>query len=700
MSSFSGTDRDRTDRVQAAAGVLGLATLALAQPVFDAAASDFGLGVSGPSLSSGAGLWLGALGLTIVPAASLVVIVELGSLPFRRVAGRDPRTPLYAVVVGLLAAVAVLFALGPLPDRPWAPVPALAAGVAVGRLWARRKAVQRLLALVGWVAPLAPLLFLSGPQVRPLWSAGGERDAAVAEERIGKAVPVVVVVFEELPLATLLDPRGEIEEALFPNLAGLSRVATWHRGAVTPAYEADAAVRALVTGRESAGDLVLRGRRRHLFGLLRASHRAVIAEPLLGRPLGPEAADTRLAAWAARSLEWAVRRPRPDAVAADLPPSIAEIDAFLERIPPAAGDATTARADERPLFVYARLPVPRRPWVRLASGRLYDAGSEGLELAALGDDGRWVDDEMGVLQAYRRHLLQAAYADRLLGRLLGRLGAAGVLDRALLVVTATHGIHFGPGEPAGRATDANRESLARIPLLVKAPGQTEGRVDGLARSLTDVLPTVIDVVEAEIEGWALDGGSLLAPPPLRPGWPKIESNKGIRGLWYASLAELGDPDRPDPLHWGPLLRRLWRAEVPADAAPSERWTVRLDDPGRFRRPDGPAAPLRVAGTLHLVDATAEGAEEAADAVVVALSAGGEVWATAQAVPPAPSSGLPPETLAFEALLPEGALAAGEGLDLGVYRVLGDAGALYLQPLARRPPESPAAGGGSPEPDVE
>ena len=72
------------------------------------------------------------------------------------------------------------------------------------------------------------------------------------------------------------------------------------------------------------------------------------------------------------------------------------------------------------------------------------------------------------------HLLQIAFADAFLGRLREKLEAEGLYERALVIVTADHGVSFTPGlrnhtlDPSGR----NAGDLLWVPLLVKLPGQT------------------------------------------------------------------------------------------------------------------------------------------------------------------------------------------------------------------------------------
>ncbi|MDG1048657.1 MAG: sulfatase [Planctomycetota bacterium] len=75
--------------------------------------------------------------------------------------------------------------------------------------------------------------------------------------------------------------------------------------------------------------------------------------------------------------------------------------------------------------------------------------------------------------------------DREVGRLLEGLAARGLLEGALILVTSDHGEAFGDHGVVEHGKDLY-ESLVSVPLIVKAPGQAEGRVLEPVASLVDV----------------------------------------------------------------------------------------------------------------------------------------------------------------------------------------------------------------------
>ena len=59
---------------------------------------------------------------------------------------------------------------------------------------------------------------------------------------------MVLIVFDELPLAALLNERGQIDAKRFPNFAALARDSDWFRNAVTVADTTEQAVPAIFSG--------------------------------------------------------------------------------------------------------------------------------------------------------------------------------------------------------------------------------------------------------------------------------------------------------------------------------------------------------------------------------------------------------------------------------------------------------------------
>ena len=129
-------------------------------------------------------------------------------------------------------------------------------------------------------------------------------------------------------------------------------------------------------------------------------------------------------------------------------------------------------------------------------------------------NGIWTSDPALPQQAAQRNLLQAGDVDRLVGRLVRRLRSEGLFDRALIVLTADHGISFRPGTSRRTARGPAAADVLGIPLFVKAPRQRRGGIDDRHATTADVLPTIADALEIELR-WPIDGRSLFGPPRPR-----------------------------------------------------------------------------------------------------------------------------------------------------------------------------------------
>ena len=74
-------------------------------------------------------------------------------------------------------------------------------------------------------------------------------DAEAADVQVSSDVPVVLVVFDELPVSSLLTAAGKIDGVRYPAFGRLAREATWYPRATTPHDYTTQAVPSLLTGR-------------------------------------------------------------------------------------------------------------------------------------------------------------------------------------------------------------------------------------------------------------------------------------------------------------------------------------------------------------------------------------------------------------------------------------------------------------------
>lgn len=156
------------------------------------------------------------------------------------------------------------------------------------------------------------------------------------------------------------------------------------------------------------------------------------------------------------------------------------------------------RPTDVPVLGYLHLILPHQPWTIREDGTIYDLA------AGRTDYGQDFGDPWPVRVFRQRHLLQAEYADRLLGTVLARLDEIGLYDDSVIVVVGDHGAAFLPDQSSRSLTDDNYASIVYSPLLIKAPRQTDGAIDDQNVNITDIVPTIADLLGLRLP-WDADG---------------------------------------------------------------------------------------------------------------------------------------------------------------------------------------------------
>jgi hypothetical protein len=496
---------------------------AFVQPLFDVLGRQAQFFVARGSTT--ADIVVFALAFVLVPPALLALLVWAAGR-IRPALGDG----LQLVLVGVLVAAIVLPPLGDLLAGSWlALLPAALVGAAAASLYARAAPARSFLSILSPAPVLFLVLFLAVSPVSELVLPSGGAEA-IAGARTSR-IPVVMVVFDELPATSLMDAGGRVDARRYPAFAELAAQSTWYRDATTVAGRTTEAIPALLTGRRPReGDLpTAADHPGSLFALLSRSHRLEVVEPITDVCPRELCAETRPSmARRMRSLASDLRVVAlhlllPDDLRGGLPPIDRDWHGFAgegepgstpsaqrrkalinevfrrlgEDDPPARFEQMLASVDRgggRPPLLFLHTSLPHVPWRYLPDGRVYAAPVAGL------DEGEWVGPQWQADQAFQRHLLQTQFADRLLGRLLDRLREARLYERALVVVTADHGVSFRAGDRRRTPTPTNLHDVASMPLFVKTPGQVEaGVVDGVVRTI-DVLPTIARELGIRLSG--------------------------------------------------------------------------------------------------------------------------------------------------------------------------------------------------------
>jgi hypothetical protein len=163
--------------------------------------------------------------------------------------------------------------------------------------------------------------------------------------------------------------------------------------------------------------------------------------------------------------------------------------------------------DREPGLHFAHVVLPHAPWVLSPWGPALMADPPGRVEDPADPAYDWSNRVY-----YQRHVLQVGAADIALGQVLDHLEASPAWVDTTLVVVADHGTSTLPPDFGREPTGRNTQELYRIPLFVKAAGQTDGAVVDESAQAIDVLPTIADLLDVDVE-WDFDGHSLLDGSP-------------------------------------------------------------------------------------------------------------------------------------------------------------------------------------------
>jgi hypothetical protein len=359
----------------------------------------------------------------------------------------------------------------------------------------------------------------------------------------------VFVVFDEFPADDLLRPDGSIDAERFPNFAELASLSTWFPNAHTVYDSTFGAVPAILDGRMP---------RAHMATDVR-SHKPSIFH-MMDR-LGYEVFKVESAS--------AVCPPAICPGARTRRPGVLKRLSGNGRPARFHGWVGAIRHRPEPAFYFQHALMPHEPWLYLPSG--HQMRPAGIEPIWQINRPQGFDDPDLSVHNHLRHLLQVGYTDRLVGQLLDRLRRTGILERALLVVTADHGYSFRVGVKSRRfLSQENVEEIAPVPLFVKAPGQMEGRVDdGLAANI-DMVATIADLLGTAV-GYPQDGRSAFSDEvgrrtgialstrdfagTVRIGLPELQRR---RAVWRRRWARLFGTGAESNLLYGDPWTRAYR----------------------------------------------------------------------------------------------------------------------------------------------
>jgi Sulfatase len=524
-----------------AAVLVGLAGVAITQPILDLFGRNPTFFVAG-----GYGrrqIVAFALTIAFVPALVAFVVSAVPGVMDRRLGAW-----LHSVAVGGLAGLFGLVlgrTLG--VETLWpAVLLALLVGVGVAVLESRVRLARQFLSYlaVGNVA-FVVMFLVASPTAELL---GGASYADAGNVKIPPLDgPVLVVVLDEFPLTSLLQGDGSINEVRYPNLAALAAQSTWFRNAASESRTTYVSVPTILTGvRPSEGDLPFIGDHPRnyftLFGARYPVNRYELVTDLCppdvcaraaGQPLRQALEDASVV-YRHRVLpdEWRDGLPDIDHSWGDFgddivgaatpaettvpttPTGSPDPMAKMKQVPASDGGrvgqagALLRQVDligAEPSINMIHVQLPHHPYDLTPWGGVdTDTWNPSAVPKGPSDPGyEFIFRELRALQA-----MQVGALDGMIGHLMAHLKESGAWDDATVVVTSDHGIDITPPGFTRAPSDDNLDELFRIPLFVKAPGQTEGEVRDDPASTVDVLPSLVDLLDIEAD-WRFEGHSLF-----------------------------------------------------------------------------------------------------------------------------------------------------------------------------------------------
>lgn len=496
--------------------------LAFAQPLFDLLGRNTAFFVARGN--SAGEILIFALAFTLVPFLAAWLLEAV----LERIVPRV-RWALHLALLALLSACLILQLISQVVEPPAGVLIAvsLALGAGFAALYAGGRFARSVLDVLTPAPVIVLALFLVLGPTSKLVLPGNEPKAQAVP--IAEPAPVVMVVLDEFPLGSILTSSGEIDATRFPNLAEVAATGTWYRNATTSGAFTTLGVPALLTGRRPAEDdlPVARDQPRSIFTLLGGSYEMAVKEDatkLCPENLCPEADAHRTVDAGLKPLFddlWVVSRHLlyPESLRKGLPEISETFGGFaadVDGVEPsgdAAGGhahvvamalarevtddesvrvrnfAAEIKADEPPTLHLIHIEKPHYPWRHLPDGRLYSPDL-GEWIRLMDADSIWQTTDTVTDIALQRHLLEAGYADSMIGEVIERMKQAGIWDEALFVVAADHGGAMSAGLPRRNPHPENLGQVAPIPLLIKSPGQSEGEIVDRHTCIVDVLPEI------------------------------------------------------------------------------------------------------------------------------------------------------------------------------------------------------------------
>jgi hypothetical protein len=343
-------------------------------------------------------------------------------------------------------------------------------------------------------------------------------------------IPIVIIIFDELPTVTLLNKQSEIDSGRYRNIFEFSQESVWYKNAVSTATNTKNAVPTILSGIvKPYGTLpTVDNYPINIFTTLQNSHgiNAVYSEHT---DLCPEELWNRSSIPLKKKFLGIIldvgliysQITLPSPITQQLRPISMKSHDYFNVIKMGIHDDQRVNrhneflrlineyANNQPPLYFLHSILPHVPWYFKPDGKMYSTYADSWIMPGIDYiEDIWTDQEWTVIQAWRRHILQTMYVDMQLGEIITLLKKKQIYDKAMIIVTADHGASFWPSGGRRQVLQNPESDIFGVPLLIKYPNSNMRGTDARESSIADILPTILDVVGG-LSGFKFDGKSLL-----------------------------------------------------------------------------------------------------------------------------------------------------------------------------------------------
>ncbi|MFZ0312186.1 MAG: sulfatase-like hydrolase/transferase [Candidatus Korobacteraceae bacterium] len=487
--------------------LLSLATFAVAQSVYQAIAGNAEFVVL--NQITHADLWLIILCFNVLPAVVLALLWVAARAFAPALADKLLSAAFLLLLIPFLLELHKRYVSPRVQFHHNTVLLAIPLAIAAWIVFRYRAEFERFLLVLSPIVLIFPGLFLwhAGREVSPAVAATTGAPANFAASNADEArPPIFVIILDEFTRPAILDSTGNIDASRFPHFAKLASQSTWFTNATANAEYTTRSIPVIVTGNFPNGnDASDAAYPDNLFRLLAPEYNVTIHEVVTRFCASPDyrCPDASRVQQRGHLLKAVAKlyllRIAPNSVvmklqADDLRTQQQRFQEFLGEI--------AAPSDAKPLFEFMHLELPHAPYMLRADGAIHEESPGGFDPTFAGN--------AKLLQHLRENYeMQVQFVDGELGRFLDQLKQVGLYDRALIVVTSDHGVSWKTEAPGRVLSAASAEMIFPVPLFIKLPGQSEGKVASQDAQLIDLTPTIAAVAGIKLP-WPTAGHDLFA----------------------------------------------------------------------------------------------------------------------------------------------------------------------------------------------